>query len=76
MVILMIVRRLLTKVVDGAEVLALAYGHGSGVIVGDRDDTECTGDFRGETGSWFIPDLVKSVLILQSSYWSLVSSSM
>ena len=32
MMILMIVRRLLTKVVDGAEVLALAYGHGSGVI--------------------------------------------
>ena len=32
MVILMIVRRLLTKVVDGAEVLALVHGHGSGVI--------------------------------------------
>ena len=30
--ILMIVRRLLTKVVDGAEVLALVYGHGSDVI--------------------------------------------
>ena len=32
MVILMIVRRLLTKVVDGVEVLALVYSHGSGVI--------------------------------------------
>ena len=32
MVILMIVRRLLTKVVDGAEVLAHVYGHGSDVI--------------------------------------------
>ena len=32
MMILMIVRRLLTKVVDGAEVLALVYGHGSDVI--------------------------------------------
>ena len=32
MMILMIVRRLLTKVVDGAKVLALVYGHGSDVI--------------------------------------------
>ena len=32
MVILMIVRRLLTKVIGGVEVLALVYGHGSGVI--------------------------------------------